>query len=264
MIIYQLERMEHFTSQEQEIAKFVLAYPIAIRDMSTDQLAKATFTSPATVVRLCKKLETEGYHDFKLKFSLEYVERAQVEVKLQDSSLSSKSTYAEHNAIITNLYQSALASTDLMISPQQIQRIANRLQRARKIDIYGYGIGYTLANQAAFKLLSIGVDCMAHDGINEHYIAASKKPSDMVAILISFTGKNASMLRVAKYLKEKGIYVISLTGPEKTELTQQCNENIHVDTDKTIAGMEAITSIVSIQYVLDILFSLLKTYHQEE
>lgn len=67
MIIDKLERMEDFTSQEKEIAKYILENPSLIKELSTEELAKATFTSQATVVRLCKKLETKGYNDFKLK-----------------------------------------------------------------------------------------------------------------------------------------------------------------------------------------------------
>ncbi|WP_334220792.1 hypothetical protein [Paenibacillus sp. JJ-100] len=36
------------------------------------ELAKLTYTSASTIVRLCKKLGTQRYPDFQLKLALEY------------------------------------------------------------------------------------------------------------------------------------------------------------------------------------------------
>jgi DNA-binding MurR/RpiR family transcriptional regulator len=266
MIIDKLERMENFTSQEKEIAKFILNNPQLIKELTTEELAKATFTSQATVVRLCKKLETKGYHDFKLKFSTEYLEAARVRELLKDEPITNESTYNDIIDIIPKMYESAITNTKLMLNSNVMTRVANRLKKAKKIDFYGHGISYNLARQAAFKFLSIGIDCMAHDGINEHYIAASKDKdhSHMVAVLISFTGKNSSIIGIAKYLKSYGIYVVGISGYRTSEMIESCDEIIQIDTKKLILSMEVITSVISTQYILDIFFSILLASNYEK
>lgn len=57
MIIDRLERMDDFTYQEKEVVRYILGNIPLIKEMSTEELAKATFTSQATVVRLCKSLK---------------------------------------------------------------------------------------------------------------------------------------------------------------------------------------------------------------
>ena len=263
MIIDKLERMDDFTSQEKEIAKYILENPTLIKELSTEELAKATFTSQATVVRLCKKLETKGYNDFKLKLSTEYLEAARVREFLKDEPITKESTYDDIIDIIPKMYDSAITNTKLMLNSNVINRVINRLKEARKIDLYGYGISYSVARQAAFKFLSIGIDSMAHDGLNEHYITASKDNSHVVAILISFTGRNSSIIKIAKYLRRHGIYVIGISGNRSSEMVESCNEVIQIDTKKLILSMEVITAVISTQYILDILFSMLLASNYE-
>ena len=263
MIIDKLERMDDFTSQEKEIAKYILENPTLIKELSTEELAKATFTSQATVVRLCKKLETKGYNDFKLKLSTEYLEAARVREFLKDEPITKESTYDDIIDIIPKMYDSAITNTKLMLNSNVINRVINRLKEARKIDLYGYGISYSVARQAAFKFLSIGIDSMAHDGLNEHYITASKDNSHVVAILISFTGRNSSIIKIAKYLRRHGIYVIGISGKISLEMVESCNEVIQIDTKKLILSMEVITAVISTQYILDILFSMLLASNYE-
>lgn len=68
MILERLKTMEGFTHQEQAVAQYILRQMEDIQGMSSDELAKASYTSKATVVRLCKKLGVAGYQE--LKFQL--------------------------------------------------------------------------------------------------------------------------------------------------------------------------------------------------
>ena len=54
-------------------------------------------------------------------------------------------------------------------------QVINRLSQAKRISIYGTGISYTIASQAAFKIMTLGKECDAHSGINEHFILSQKK-----------------------------------------------------------------------------------------
>ena len=68
-IMTQLEFELGFSNSEKEIAKYILNHGEEVLTMSVKELAKKTYTSPATIVRLCKKIGLEGYNDFKIKYS---------------------------------------------------------------------------------------------------------------------------------------------------------------------------------------------------
>ena len=67
----QLEFELDFSHSEKEIAHYILNEGEKVLNLSIKELAKKTYTSPATIVRLCHKLGLEGYSDFKIKYSAE-------------------------------------------------------------------------------------------------------------------------------------------------------------------------------------------------
>ena len=64
----ELKRMNKLTSTEQGIVNYILTNPEELEKISSRQLAELTYTSPATVVRICQKLGFSGYSEFKIKY----------------------------------------------------------------------------------------------------------------------------------------------------------------------------------------------------
>ena len=67
----QLEFELDFSTSEKQLAKYILEHGEKVLQYSIQDLAKKTYTSPATIVRLCKKIGLHGYSDFKIKYSAE-------------------------------------------------------------------------------------------------------------------------------------------------------------------------------------------------
>ena len=65
----------HFSASEKVIAQYILNNTEEVLNLSTVKLAQKTYTSPATIVRLCQKLNYKGYNDFKMDLAtnLQYV-----------------------------------------------------------------------------------------------------------------------------------------------------------------------------------------------
>lgn len=63
--------MKNFTNHEKNVANYILTHMDEIPDISAGELAKASLTSKATVVRLSQKLGLSGYQELKLKLIAE-------------------------------------------------------------------------------------------------------------------------------------------------------------------------------------------------
>lgn len=63
-IVQKLETM-HLSSSQSEVARYLLDKKLEIENMTIYELARKTYTSPATIVRLAKKLGYEGYEALK-------------------------------------------------------------------------------------------------------------------------------------------------------------------------------------------------------
>lgn len=58
------ERKPFASSAERNVIEYVQGNPRAVLSMTIRELADETFTSPSTIVRLCRKLGCDGYKQF--------------------------------------------------------------------------------------------------------------------------------------------------------------------------------------------------------
>ena len=69
-----LERMQaegDFTDTEKNIIQYILSNPSSLKEGTIGNIAKNTYSSNATIVRLCKKLGFQGIRDFRQAFLVE-------------------------------------------------------------------------------------------------------------------------------------------------------------------------------------------------
>ena len=70
-----MERAEGLTASERAAADYILKNEAEIGKMPLTALAKSSFSSNSTLIRLCRKLGFHGYKDFQLAWMLELRER---------------------------------------------------------------------------------------------------------------------------------------------------------------------------------------------
>lgn len=257
MLLEKLEQGMNFTNHEKDVARYILEHPDKAPGMSSAELAEASFTSKATVVRLCQKLGLTGYQEFRLKLVEEIGQKNRLARMLAGEPIHDKSTYTDIINTLPGLYDKAVTNTRLALDKNSINRIHNVLRRAECIDIYGTGISYILAQAATFKFATLGVESSAYESINGHYLAA-RKNRRTIAFLLSFTGANRTMIRTARYLRRAtNNYVVGIMGPHNGVIRKECHEIVEIPNRDSLVSLDVITSFAAANYVIDILFSLL-------
>ncbi|GCF95493.1 transcriptional regulator [Enterococcus florum] len=266
MLIDKLEEKNDFTNTEIVVANYILENLLEINEITIADLAKRTFTSKATIIRFCKKLGLFGFVDLQKKLSQEMIETKRLTELLNEEPVNEETTNKEVMNIVPSIYEKAITDTRLSINPNQMNRVLNRLKHVSKLDIYGTGITYSVAKTAAFKFSTLRIESEAHDGMNEHYILATQRRKNRIAIVLSFTGKNKMMVAVAKYLRKTGAFVIGIGDEGNGRLSEQCDEYFEIYQKKLILSMEVITAITATNYVIDILFisQLVSDYEQNK
>lgn len=264
MLLEKLEQGTNFTNHEKDVARYILEHPDGAPGMSSVELAEVSFTSKATVVRLCKKLGLSGYQEFRLKLVEEINQKNRLARMLAGEPIHDKSTYTDIINTLPGIYDKAVTNTRLSLDKNSMNRIHNMLRRVECIDIYGAGVSYILAQSAAFKFATLGVECSAYESVNGHYLAA-RKNKRTIAFLISFTGANRTMIRAAKYLrKATNNFVVGIVGPHNEVIRRQCHEIVEIPNRDSLVSLDVITSFSAVNYVIDIVFSLLLSgcYHE--
>ena len=246
--------MDGFTNSEKAIAQFILDNPSKFQNLTSEELANKTYTSRATVIRLCKKLSTSGYREFQRMIISDLNEMYKIKSMISEEPVDETSTYKDIINIVPSIYELAITNTKMILNHLAMNRVLNKLKYSRKISIYGIGISYTIAETAAFKFMSLGIQCSAFNGLNEHYVQTSKSKKEEVAIVISLTGSNPNILRIAEYMKKNGIFVIGIIGSEYNEIANFCDEILEVYSKKQILSLEVINGLTAANYIFDILF----------
>lgn len=261
MILSILKEQKDFTQSEREISDYILSHPLDIQEDLMDDLAKKTYSSKATIVRLCKKAGAKNYQDFKKQIEIEYREDLRVEKLLEEEPVTRETSYDEVLEIIPALYDSSIVATKQRLNQNDMNRIINKLLATKHMSLYGTGITYTLALQSAFKFQSLGIDCHAYNGLNEHSILSSH--AEDVSILMTISGENPEILKIASFLKKYHQMTIGI-GDVKGVLKEMTDYYLPIEIGKDILSMEVMTSCTSIMYVLDVLFTmyLIRTYDQ--
>jgi DNA-binding MurR/RpiR family transcriptional regulator len=253
MINKQLENNKDFTFQEKEIGEFILANPLFVVDNSAKELAECTFTSSSTITRFVKKLGFKGYNDFKIQYVREYT----TNYLSKGKEINRQTPNAYFPEILDSLYNSVILNTRQLINTDTLNRIVNMMLHKKRIDLYGNDMNYPRLKAFAFKLNGLGFNAHVFNAINEDYLKVIQS-DDIVAILVTHTGKNPVIVESAINLRKLGVFTIAITSKVERKLELVSNESLFVAVDED-AKTHQIEYGISIEYLLDILFMILMT-----
>jgi RpiR family carbohydrate utilization transcriptional regulator len=241
-------QLDSLSKSEKKVALAVLEHPSATVTQNITALAKAADVSEPTVVRFCRTLGYEGWHEFKLKLAqgLALAMPGVNEQPAQDDLASELVNKICSRSINTLL--------DLRnnLNPEAIQKALDILSRANKIEFYGQGTSGIVAADAQHKFFRSGVPTVAYADPAIHSIAAALlRPGDAV-VAISQRGNNPTLVRSAKLARKGGADVIVLA-PSGTPLADMASVLIPIDLVFNIDPYTPISARLAYLVVIDVL-----------
>ena len=135
MLLEKLQEHKNFTAHEKDVAEYILSHLDQISELSVGELAKASYTSKATVVRLSQKLGLNGFQDLKITLTAEINQKKRIDQLLANEPVTAESTYDDIVKTLPALYDKAVTNTRLSLDKNSMKRISQVLQKAECIDI---------------------------------------------------------------------------------------------------------------------------------
>ncbi len=256
-IMTQLEFELNFSNSEKNIARYILNHGETVLNLSIKQLAKNTYTSPATIVRLCHKLGLEGYQDFKIKFSaeLQYDNKNLIDVNFPFSK--DDSTWQIVNKI-AQLHQEALQDTLNLIDIDNLDQIVALVDQAKKIYLFGFGNSLLVGLDFQHKMMRINKLVEIRPNSGEQGFLSYTCTTEDIAIIISYSGETNELIDIAKSLKRRHIKVVAITSIGDNRLSKYSDYLINTGSrEKIFSKIAPYASKTSISYILDLIFSCL-------
>jgi RpiR family transcriptional regulator, carbohydrate utilization regulator len=241
-------QLDTLSKSEKKVALSVLQHPeLAVAENIT-ALARSAQVSEPTVVRFCRALGYDGWHEFKLKLaqSLALALPGASEQPAQDDLATDLINKICSRSINTLL--------DLRnnLQAEAIQRALDILARANKIEFYGQGTSGIIAADAQHKFFRSGVPTVAYSDPDIHSIAASLLKEGDAVVVISQRGNNPTLVRSIKLARKCGAEIIVLT-PSGTPLAELANVFIPVDLSFNPDPYAPISARLAHLVVIDIL-----------
>ncbi|MCD8029032.1 MAG: MurR/RpiR family transcriptional regulator [Erysipelotrichaceae bacterium] len=256
-IMTQLKFELNFTQSEKEIAHYILDHGENILNMSVKELAKATYSSPATIVRLCKKIGLSGYSDFKIKYS------AELQYDLHHSNridvnfpFNKDDSYKMICHKLETMSQEVIANTLQLIDFHDLKKIVDLVYEYPSIDIYGYGNSLLAAMSFQHKMMRIKKEVNMRILEGEQGFLSYNSNKDHLAMIISYSGETKQLIQIAQTLKEKQTPIIVLTSIGDNRLSHYATYLLNINSrEKIFTKIAPFSSQISMEYLLNIIFS---------
>lgn len=235
---------------QRQVAEYVLSNPEDVIRMSITQLAEASETSEATVVRLMQSVGFEGYNDFKISLSRSM---SQNEEELE-RNLTPEATTAEIISNIFGMTRTGLNETLEALDAAEVDKAIDLLAGARRIEFMGVGGSAAVAHDAYHKFLRLGTPVNAlmdpHDAVQ---VCATLGPGDVI-LTISHSGRTRDILDAVKLAKELGAAVVAISRFGRSPLQRLADVTLHTLSSETTYRSEAIASRIAQLVIIDVLF----------
>ena len=257
LIIEKLKLKEKMSDNEESIADFILGLGEELKKYSTRNIADATYTSPATVVRLCKKLGFAGFDDFKKQFlkEIDYLNRQYGKI---DANFPFQKDDTMMNVAykISQLYEDTIKDSISLLHHDSLQKALNLLKYSESIHIYSFGTTLNLAESFKEKMLKIGKNVIISNNINYQLYEANCIPKGDIAILISYSGETKKIICVAETCKKRGIPIIVISSFGGNTLSKMASCNLTMSTKESMFyNIGDFSTHLAIHFILDVLYS---------
>ncbi len=253
-----LVRIDDYVHNAGEAEKQLLSRlqrnPESVLRKTIKEIAKETYTSPATIVRLCKKLGCKGYKDFQSTLAYEVaLFRESRDIAFQ--KITQKDTMEDIIYKVTKKNIESLETTRKLLEPKTITACVKLLETSRTVSLFGLGTSLLVARDLYLKLLRADVICNLCDDWHAQFLTARNLRSGDLAIVISYSGLTEEMLQCAKEAKANGAKVIAITRAVESKLAAEADFVLPVAATELIHRSGAMSSRISQLNVVDVLFT---------
>lgn len=265
-VLKKLEIGNHFSASEKVIAQYILNNTEEVLNLSTVKLAQKTYTSPATIVRLCQKLNYKGYNDFKMDLAtnLQYVLSHRENINA-NFPFDKNINISHISNTIVKLYKESIDETMHILDQEQLRKSILLLDKADVIDIYGVSGPLRMASDFQYKMFRIGKRVNIAPMVNEQLFQAALSNQKHCAILVSYSEETEEVINAAKILKIQKTPMIGITSLGENQLSQYCQYILNLDSREQIYNkISTLGSTISIHLVFDILYTGIFSRHYEE
>jgi len=242
-----------FTPVEQKVAEFILENPSKVPAMSIKELAVASKSSDASVMRFCKALGFSGYRSFIVGLTLAIADNE------EDTGLYTDIRPGDSvKSVVRNIFRNerqALTDTENILKTTEVEKAVAILGSSEAVHFFGIGASGLVCLDAVQKFRRIGVSSYAHTDFHDQLTSAALLGSKDACVLFTYSGKTKEIQLILKLLKAQNCKIIAVTQLRKTNLLKGADVYLNVLTREVTMRSGATSSRIAMLSIVDILLT---------
>lgn len=262
------EKLKHskFSDSQRIVVDYMLKAGPKIRNKTVRQIAKETYTSSATLIRIAHKLDFTGWEELKRAFIEEqdYLSshfqnvNANVPFEKDDSSM----TIAN---LIAVLEKEAIDDTLALIDWGAIEQAAAIVDDCPVVNIVAMNNTIAQAEEFMYKMGRIQKRVIVQPPSGEGLYNGTILDPASCMIVISYTGETSNFIRWIRFAKESHVPVIAITSLGDNTISKLADLTLRICTrEKLYSKISWYASEASISYLLNVLYSLVFARHYDQ
>ena len=257
------EQSQSFSNAEREVAGYIIDNPQIVVDMSVHELARHTFSSASTVVRLCTHTGYSGYREFRKAITQELAQREESKRTEQKQILRSDSLEVIINKV-TWLNVKSLEETRLLLDVDVLRACGEMVRKARVIYLFGMGASLCAAKDAYLKFLRLNKLCVINEDWHSQLLQARNATQEDLALVISYSGATEEMVECMRELKANKTPIIAITRCVQSPVSELADQKLYTAATESLFRSGAMSSRMSQLNVVDILYTALANGEYEQ
>lgn len=266
MLIKEKLKYTKFSDSQQTVVDYMLKYGTKIKDKTVRQIAKETYTSSATLIRIAHKLDYTGWEELKNAFveEQEYLSSHFQNVNANIPFSETDSPMIIANRIAT-LEKEAINDTLALIDWPTIEKVVGILVSKKFVNLIAMNNTIAQAEEFMYKMGRIQKMTIVQPPSGEGLYNGTIIDPDSCIIIISYTGETPHFVRWLQEAKEHHIPIVAITSLGDNSISQMADHTLRICTrEKMHSKISWYSSEVSISYLLNVLYSLIFARNYDE
>ncbi len=230
--MFSYEVIQSLNNLELSLYEYIMNNSKKVIYMRIRELAAEAHVSTTTILRFCKKLNCDGFSEFKLKFKM-YIEENNIKKVSDDTS--------EIINFLKNIENSHL--------DERLEKLCELVETSNTIIFVGVGSSGILCKYAARYFSAIGKFAVH---IDDPFFSKNFKCNDeCLVIALSVSGETETTVENIIRFKQEGCIIASITNTENCTIAKISNLNLPYYVQQVKANYSDITTQLPVLYMIE-------------
>ena len=259
-MILDISQENKYTETEKEVIDYLMNHLDLLEELSINDLAKKTYTSNATIIRLCRKTGYSGYKALKVDLIKEReANKYIVESVDYTTPFQFNETTEEIMKNMFSLYQESIKQVYSSLDIDVLKSMAYEIIHKKRIFLFSYGDTQTTVINFTNKLVKVNIFPTLATQFGEERHISKRMNKDDYALIISYRGQER-LLECVQTFDKNHVRIGLITANKKNVLMPYCDDLIVIPDCEKENRISTFYSQLAFQYVLSNLYEII--YHQ--